>query len=142
MTQSFPPTTPTGPEGPLSLSAESDTAVAAALSRPAQEALAQLEAVARELEGQPEALLGLLRSLEQLHRSIQDGPFRSSLPADRNALFRLLSEMERSGGWPYIPRLQLRTFLDLLGHGAAGEGLPDSGDGPEPQIGSAPRLAA
>jgi hypothetical protein len=22
--------------------------------------------------------------------------------------------MEDSGGWPYIPRLQLRTFLDLL----------------------------
>ncbi|MEB3304703.1 MAG: hypothetical protein VKL58_00650 [Cyanobacteriota bacterium] len=22
--------------------------------------------------------------------------------------------MELSGGWPYIPRLQLRTFLDLL----------------------------
>ena len=22
--------------------------------------------------------------------------------------------MERSGGWPYIPRLQLRTFIDLL----------------------------
>jgi hypothetical protein len=22
--------------------------------------------------------------------------------------------MERSGGWPYIPRLQLRTFMDLL----------------------------
>jgi hypothetical protein len=22
--------------------------------------------------------------------------------------------MELTGGWPYIPRLQLRTFLDLL----------------------------
>ena len=22
--------------------------------------------------------------------------------------------MEKSGGWPYIPRLQLRTFMDLL----------------------------
>ena len=80
-------------------------------------------AAARELEGQPEALLVLLRSLEQLHRSIQDGPFRASLPADRNALFQLLSEMERSGGWPYIPRLQLRTFLDLLGPEAAAAGL-------------------
>ncbi|MFM8544902.1 MAG: hypothetical protein ACKOAP_07935, partial [Vulcanococcus sp.] len=60
--------------------------------------------VARELEGRPEALLALLRSLEQLHRTVQDGAFRASLPSDRNALFQLLSEMERSGGWPYIPR--------------------------------------
>lgn len=73
-----------------------------------------LEALAQELEGQPEALLELLRRLEHLHRSIQDGPFRSSLPSDRNQLFRLLEEMESSGGWPYIPRLQLRTFIGLL----------------------------
>jgi hypothetical protein len=26
--------------------------------------------------------------------------------------------MEGSGGWPYIPRLQLRTFMDLLGQGS------------------------
>ncbi|MFO0037711.1 MAG: hypothetical protein ACK522_02045 [Synechococcaceae cyanobacterium] len=77
-------------------------------------ALGLLEELARELEGQPEALLSLLRRLEQLHRTIQDGPFRASLPEDRNHLFDLLAEMERSGGWPYIPRLQLRTFLDLL----------------------------
>ena len=80
----------------------------------AQAALDHLEALAQELEGQPEALLALLRRLEHLHRSIQDGPFRVSLPEDRNHLFALLAEMERSGGWPYIPRLQLRTFLDLL----------------------------
>ncbi len=77
-------------------------------------ALEQLEQLAGELEGQPEALLALLRQLEQLHRSIQDGPFRSSLPADRGQLFNLLQSVERSGGWPYIPRLQLRTFMDLL----------------------------
>ena len=27
--------------------------------------------------------------------------------------------MERSGGWPSIPRLQLRTFIDLLEQGPA-----------------------
>lgn len=79
-------------------------------------ALQQLEQLAGELEGQPEALLALLRQLEQQHRSIQDGPFRSSLPADRGQLFSLLQSVERSGGWPYIPRLQLRTFMDLLQH--------------------------
>ncbi|MEB3170502.1 MAG: hypothetical protein VKK43_03930 [Synechococcaceae cyanobacterium] len=80
----------------------------------AEAALAHLEQLAKDLEGQPEPLLALLRRLEQLHRTIQDGPFRASLPEDRNRLFALLAEMERSGGWPYIPRLQLRTFLDLL----------------------------
>lgn len=80
-------------------------------------ALGLLEELARELEGQPEALLSLLRRLEQLHRTIQDGPFRASLPADRGALFNLLQGMERSGGWPYIPRLQLRTFMDLMQSG-------------------------
>jgi hypothetical protein len=77
-------------------------------------ALANLEVLALELQDQPEALLALLRRLEQLHRQIQDGPFRACLPEDRNRLFALLEAMERSGGWPYIPRLQLRTFLGLL----------------------------
>ena len=76
--------------------------------------LGQLDHLAAELEGDPQALLHLLRQLEHLHRRIQDGAFRSSLPADRNQLFTLLQGMEQSGGWPYIPRLQLRTFMDLL----------------------------
>jgi hypothetical protein len=79
-----------------------------------RQALEQIEALAVELDGETAALLALLRQVEQLHRTIQDGPFRSSLPADRNALFDLLQTMESSGGWPYIPRLQLRTFMDLL----------------------------
>ncbi len=76
--------------------------------------LASLEQLATELEGHPEALLALLRQLEQLHRSVQDGPFRSSLPNDRSQLFKLLENMERSGGWPFIPRPQLRNVLNLL----------------------------
>ena len=99
--------------------------------RAADAPLQALQTLANELEGQPELLLELLRRIEQLHRSIQDGPFRSSLPADRNALFRLLSEMELSGGWPYIPRLQLRTFIDLLSnerlsHDAATQPAPET----------------
>jgi hypothetical protein len=73
-----------------------------------------LARVASTHEGDPLALLALLRQLEQLHRTIQDGAFRSSLPSERSSLFRLLQDMEQSGGWPYIPRLQLRTFLDLF----------------------------
>jgi len=92
--------------------------------------LAALQALADELEGQPEQLLDLLRRIEQLHRSIQDGPFRSSLPANRNALFQLLAEMEGSGGWPYIPRLQLRTFIDLLNH----EAVTETGNPPSEEV--------
>jgi len=76
--------------------------------------LASLSALAEEHGEQPEALLEILRSIEGLHRTIQDGPFRSSLPEDRNKLYSLLQAMERSGGWPYIPRLQLKTFIELL----------------------------
>ena len=79
--------------------------------------LAGLQGLAAEVDGDPETLLLLLRRLEDLHRTIQDGPFRASLPADRGELFNLLQGMERSGGWPYIPRLQLRTFMDLMQSG-------------------------
>jgi len=85
--------------------------------------LLSIQALANEVDGEPEALLLLLRRLEELHRTIQDGPFRSSLPADRGALFNLLQGMEKSGGWPYIPRLQLRTFMDLLQSGEADSAL-------------------
>jgi hypothetical protein len=76
--------------------------------------LQSLQQLAQELNGNPDALLELLRQIEQLHRTVQDGAFRGSLPSDRSQLFNLLQNMERSGGWPYIPRLQLRTFMDLL----------------------------
>ena len=79
-------------------------------------------------EGDPLALLTLLRQLEQLHRTIQDGAFRSSLPSERSTLFRLLQDMEQSGGWPYIPRLQLRTFLDLFQADSL-QGYSDGGPG-------------
>jgi len=76
--------------------------------------LQALQQLAEELNGNPEALLQLLRQVEQLHRTVQDGAFRGSLPSDRSQLFNVLQNMESSGGWPYIPRLQLRTFMDLL----------------------------
>ena len=146
MSQSYPTSTPPGQAGAETAQAAApDSGISQQLSAmpPALAGtLSQLEAAARDLEGQPEALLALLRSLEQLHRAIQDGPFRASLPADRNALFRLLSEMERSGGWPYIPRLQLRTFLDLLGQGGAAEDPPEEGEDARQGLDSAARLAA
>ena len=95
----------------------SDAVLSAAQQQQLDGLLNGLDGLAQELSDNPEALLALLRQLEHLHRSIQDGAFRNSLPADRNHLFNLLQEMERSGGWPYIPRLQLRTFMDLLQQG-------------------------
>jgi len=91
--------------------------------------VAALEQLAQDLKDDPQELLRLLRRLEQLHRSIQDGPFLASLPCGRNELFRLLEDMEHSGGWPYIPRLQLRTLMELLqvpAAVAAVESLPSS----------------
>lgn len=74
----------------------------------------QVQELTQQLEGDAEGLLGLLRLLEHLHREIQDGSFRKALPTDRQALYGLLRDMETAGGWPYIPRLQIRTFLELL----------------------------
>jgi hypothetical protein len=102
---------------PAAASASDSAAPAPAEASSSEEIEQHLEAllaIAEQRAGQPEGLLDLLRRIEKLHRAIQDGPFRSSLPSDRNDLFALLSEMESSGGWPYIPRLQLRTFIDLL----------------------------
>ena len=101
--------TAAGPEASL-MPSTGPSAVAAEMA-PFLEGLAE---VASAHEGDPLALLILLRQLEKLHRTIQDGAFRASLPSERSSLFRLLQDMEQSGGWPYIPRLQLRTFLDLL----------------------------
>jgi hypothetical protein len=90
------------------------------LEKPTQrdEAFAGLEqqvwALAEQHVGDPEALLKVLRLLECLHRQIQEGPFRDALPTNRQALYSLLRDMEAAGGWPYIPRSQLRTFMELL----------------------------
>ena len=106
------------PSDPASLPHPSATAAGAQASgaseQPGEAELAVIKALAEGLAEDPAALLDLLRRLEQLHRASQDGPFRSSLPRARNRLVQLLEAMEDSGGWPYIPRLQLRTFMDLL----------------------------
>ena len=60
--------------------------------------IAELREVADELK-QAETLLSLLREIETIHRDIQEGPFRQSLPEDRQDLYTLLQTMEKSGGW-------------------------------------------
>ncbi len=60
------------------------------------------------------ALLALLRQLEKLHREIRDGAFQENLPNNRQALYALLKDIESEGGWPYIERMKLQSFLKNL----------------------------
>jgi len=133
MPPSEPPATRTSAGG-APLGSPSEAPGAAPAAAPGALEIRQLEQLAATLEGNPTALLDLLRQLEKLHRTIQDGAFRNSLPSDRNRLYQLLEAMEDKGGWPYIPRLQLRTFMDLL--------QQPGGRGEEPPAPAEPPLAA
>jgi hypothetical protein len=108
------PPAPSGPSGAQSGVFPDVSPEVSSLEAEITPILAQINGIASAHGDDPQVLLALLRHLEHLHRSIQEGPFRSSLPSERSTLFKLLQDMELSGGWPYIPRLQLRTFLDLL----------------------------
>lgn len=80
--------------------------------------LGELQAITDRIRGQadgcqgdPLAILQLLRILEALHREIREGLFVESLPNNRQDLYSLLREIEASGGWPYINRMKLRSLL-------------------------------
>ena len=73
-----------------------------------------VQAMVADRRGDSVGLLEVLRELEHFHRQIEQGPFREALPDGRNALYQLLQDMERSGGWPYIPRPRLRSLLKAL----------------------------
>lgn len=80
-----------------------------------QEAIAQLvQKIAGSYRGNGEALLGLLRILEKLHRDIRDELFQETLPKTRHELYALLRDIEASGGWPYISRMRLQALLTHL----------------------------
>ncbi len=79
---------------------------------------ALVKAEAQQSAGNIEELLGLLRSLEALHREIRDGLFQEALPTSRQALHRLLRELESEGGWPYIPRMRVQAIMKKLDSGA------------------------
>ena len=85
------------------------------------ETIAHLETLAMEIQDiaathqrDPIALLQLLRRLEQLHRDIQQAYFQSALPNNRQALYKLLRDIEENGGWPYIQRWKLQSILENL----------------------------
>jgi hypothetical protein len=83
--------------------------------------MSHLDEIAKEIHGiadrdreDPIALLELLRTLEQLHREIQQGYFQSALPNSRQALYALLRDIEENGGWPYIQRWKLQELFANL----------------------------
>lgn len=59
----------------------------------------------------PVALLKILRFLENLHHEVRELYFQPALPIHRHELYAMLREIEAEGGWPYIPRMQLREIL-------------------------------
>jgi hypothetical protein len=83
--------------------------------------MVQLDEIANEIREiadrdreDPLALLHLLRTLEHLHREIQQGYFQSALPNSRQALYTLLRDIEENGGWPYIQRWKLQALFANL----------------------------
>jgi hypothetical protein len=81
------------------------------LSQALEKISSEVMAVAQTAEGDNVALLALLRLLEQLHREICEGVFQDALPDNRQSLYALLKDIETKGGWPYIYRLKLQSFL-------------------------------
>jgi hypothetical protein len=69
-------------------------------------------ALADSYQGDSFRLLALLRTLEGLHRDVREGLFQAALPDNRQALYKLLRNIENNGGWPYIHRMKLQSFLD------------------------------
>jgi hypothetical protein len=79
-----------------------------------EEMAKELHEIARQSQHDPIALLHLLRTLEQVHRDIQDEYFQSALPDSRQALYALLRDIEESGGWPYIQRWKIQALFANL----------------------------
>lgn len=73
-----------------------------------------IRALAENFQGDSIALVSLLRHLEELHREIREGLFQASLPDNRQALYKLLKDIETEGGWPYIERMKLQALLANL----------------------------
>ena len=74
----------------------------------------QIHELAEQHQSDPLALLQILRTLEQLHREIQQGYFQSALPNSRQSLYALLRDIEENGGWPYIQRWKLQELFANL----------------------------
>lgn len=76
-----------------------------------QQLVALVESLSQFCGQDSDRLLALLRTLESLHRQIRTEQFEPSLPNTRKDLYDFLKDVEESGGWPYIERGKLQTFL-------------------------------
>jgi hypothetical protein len=81
----------------------------------------EIHAMADRCQGDTLELLHLLRTLEALHREIQEGYFQASLPTSRHSLYALLRDIEESGGWPYIERGKIQYLLANISEGEVSE---------------------
>jgi hypothetical protein len=97
------------------------------LSTELQAIATAVRALAQGCQGDSLALVALLRRLEELHREIRDGLFQASLPDNRQALYKLLKDIETEGGWPYIERMKLQSLLTNLSAEPVGVPSDDSG---------------
>ena len=79
-----------------------------------EEIVTRVNTASTQCENDPQRLLELLRTLEQLHQEIRVNLFEPSLPNTRNDLYDLLRDIEETGGWPYIGRMKLQAFLENL----------------------------
>lgn len=70
-----------------------------------------VQEIAQSCQGDTLALLGLLRTLEEVHVQVRDELFQPSLPNNRQKLYALLRDIEMEGGWPYIPRMKIKRLM-------------------------------
>jgi hypothetical protein len=73
--------------------------------------VSEIHTISDQCQGDILELLHLLRTLEALHREIQEGYFQAALPNSRHSLYALLRDIEESGGWPYIERGKIQSLL-------------------------------
>lgn len=74
----------------------------------------QIIELAQSCEGDCLQVLQLLRELEYTHRYVNEKFLSPALPTNRHRLYLLVRHMEEVGGWPYIPRMRLKSFCENL----------------------------
>ena len=93
---------------------ESTSTELPSLMQPLTNITDRIHELAEQNREDPIALLHLLRTLEQLHREIQQNYFQAALPDSRQALYALLRDIEENGGWPYVQRWKLQALFANL----------------------------
>jgi hypothetical protein len=101
-------------EKDFSSDSESTSTELPSLMQPLTNITDRIHELAEQNREDPIALLHLLRTLEQLHREIQQNYFQPALPDSRQALYALLRDIEENGGWPYVQRWKLQALFANL----------------------------